>query len=90
MKNSKKVEDEKVGESGTGEEVKGLELGLWAGIMSFEGIIGQTRGEPAINGMCEKGDSMNGGSEPWSGTTLCTRSGAAKSIIISNHISVRV
>jgi hypothetical protein len=33
MKNSKKVEDEKVGESGTGEEVKGREMGASDGIL---------------------------------------------------------
>jgi hypothetical protein len=43
MKNSKKVENEKVGESGTGEEVKGLKMGASEGDhVLFECIIGQT------------------------------------------------
>jgi hypothetical protein len=46
MKNRKKVEDEKVGESGTGEKVKGLEMGAWEGDhVLFDGIIGQTERE---------------------------------------------
>jgi hypothetical protein len=35
MKNSKKVDEEKVRESATGEEVKGREMGACEGIMFF-------------------------------------------------------
>jgi hypothetical protein len=41
MKNSKTVENEKVGESGTDEEVTGLKMGAWEGDhVLFDGIIG--------------------------------------------------
>jgi hypothetical protein len=35
MNNSKKVEEEKVRESGTGEEAKGREMGVREGVMIF-------------------------------------------------------